>query len=160
MSKLLPLAKVIGVYATASFALPLAVLQLQFWPFSPLQKLLLGLCGGALLTWYFIDMAYQDSELAVTFHRTIAGLPSSIRISMSSPLRKPYVIIQRQEQGRWVTHARCDLAKLPLSLEDREKMISFLEDIPTRDNLRQRVQDYVLDHFSRDAFTLRSSYRI
>src|SRR5258708_23494503 len=117
MSKFLPLAKVIGIYGTASFALPLAVLKLEFWPFSPLQKLVLGLCGGALLTWYFIDMAYQDSELAVAFHRTIAGLTSSIRISMSSPLRKPYVILQHQEQGRWVTHARCDLAKLPLSLE-------------------------------------------
>ncbi len=105
-------------------------------------------------------MAYQDSELAVAFHRTIAGLTSNIRISMSSPLRKPYVILQHQEQGRWVTHARCDLTKLPLSLEDREKVMSFLEHIPTHDNLRQRVQDYVLDHFSRDAFTLRSSRRI
>jgi len=38
--------------------------------------------------------------------------------------------------------------------------MSFLEHIPTLDNLRQRVQDYVFDHFSRDAFTLRSSYRI
>jgi hypothetical protein len=50
MSKFLPLAKVIGIYGTASFALPLAVLKLEFWPFSSPQKLVLGLCGGALLT--------------------------------------------------------------------------------------------------------------
>jgi hypothetical protein len=152
MQKMVLHAKVLGLVLLAAFtpiaAIAMAVESFSFWPFSPLQTAALAFVGGACFAWYLMHKMYEDNYLTITYYPA-----QKRRILISSPVRKPYVIIQELQGGRWVTRDRCDLAALPLSPEDQEKLATFLECIPSQDNLRQRSLDYILKQFSHEPFT-------
>ncbi len=150
--------RVLGLILLMSFGpiltIGLSLSRLSFWPFTILQTLALILVSGSLLTWYVMRMCYEHSSLTWTLYPPYS-IPQRMRLLISSPLRKPYVLFQIQQGNYWMTNNRCDLTVLPLSTADQENLTIFLEDIPTLDDQTRVKQafDYICDQFGHEPFT-------